>query len=165
VADALRPHCDDLVVAPGALDGAGWLKGARLAPDLMPAKASITGIHAAISAAHGNVVVVAWDMPFVPPSLVGELLGRLQGEAVAVIPFSNGRPEPLCAAYAPRAAVPIGDAIRSGTLRISEVLARLGTIVWMEDADLRELGDPERMFFNVNTPRDLARAEEMAAGP
>ena len=73
VAAALRPHCDHLLIAPGSLDAAGWIRGATIAPDLLPVKASITGIHAAISAAPGDIVAIAWDMPFVPAALVSAL--------------------------------------------------------------------------------------------
>jgi molybdenum cofactor guanylyltransferase len=162
VADALRPHCESLLVAPGSLDATGWIKGAAIAPDLLPVKASITGIHAAISAARGDVIAVAWDMPFVPAPLIAELRRRLVPSASAVIPFVNGRPEPLCAAYTARATDPIAEAVRAGTLRLSEVLARIPGIVWLGDADLRGFGDPEIMFFNVNTVADLDRAERIA---
>jgi molybdopterin-guanine dinucleotide biosynthesis protein A len=47
-------------------------------------------------------------------------------------------------------------------LKNSEVLKRLPTVSWLEEADVRRFGDPAVMFFNVNTPADLSRAEEIA---
>ena len=163
VADALRPHCNRLLIAPGSLDAKGWLPGAAIAPDLLPVKASITGIHAAIMAAGTDVVAVAWDMPFVPASLVGALAQAVgQSGIQAVVPVVNGKPEPLCAAYARSAAEPIADAVKAGILKNSDVLARLSNVVWLDESELRKYGDPAIMFFNVNTPADLARAEEIA---
>ena len=124
-------------------------------------KASITGIHAAIVAG-GDVVTVAWDMPFVPPDLVGELKRRMSGGVSAVIPIVKGKPEPLCAAYARSAAEPIAAAVQAGILKNSEVLAQLPGVLWLEEADVRRFGDPAVMFFNVNTAADLSRAEEIA---
>jgi molybdopterin-guanine dinucleotide biosynthesis protein A len=162
VATVLRPLCDSLLIAPGSLDATGWLRDAATAPDLLPVKASITGIHAALSAAGGDVVALAWDMPFVPAALVAELIGRLGSSVSAVVPVVAGRPEPLCAAYGGRAAGPIESAVKAGKLKNSDVLATLPNVAWLEEDDLRRFGVPEVMFFNVNTPADLARAEEIA---
>jgi molybdopterin-guanine dinucleotide biosynthesis protein A len=162
VAAALRPHCDRLLVAPGTLDATRWLPNAAVAPDVLPVRASIAGIHAAILAAPTNVVAIAWDMPFVPAALVGELIRRLGKGAWAVVPVVGGRPEPLCAAYAKRAGDSIAALVHAGSLKNSDVLARLPNVVWLEEADLRHFGDPTVMFFNVNTAADLARAEEIA---
>ena len=131
---------------------------------MLPVKASITGIHAAITAAAGDVVAVAWDMPFVSSSLVGELIRRLDKTVSAVVPVINGKPEPLCAAYSKGAAEPIGAAVKAGILKNSDVLARLPNVLWIDEPDLRQFGDPAVMFFNVNTPADLTKAEEIARG-
>jgi molybdenum cofactor guanylyltransferase len=152
------------VVAPGTLDATGWLRDASIAPDLLPVKASITGIHAAITAASGDVVAIAWDMPFVPVALIRELVrraGALAGWS-AVVPIVGGKPEPLCALYSKACAEPIAAAVKSGILKNGDVLARLPNVVWLEEVELRRFGDPSVMFFNVNTPADLAKAEEIA---
>jgi molybdopterin-guanine dinucleotide biosynthesis protein A len=125
-------------------------------------KASITGIHAAISAAAGDVVAIAWDMPFVPAALVDELARRLRKSVSAVVPIVDGKPEPLCAAYSAQAAAPIASLVTAGVLKNSDVLAQLPGVVWLEESDLRRVGEPKLMFFNVNTPADLTTAEEIA---
>jgi molybdopterin-guanine dinucleotide biosynthesis protein A len=162
VAASLGPHCQSILIAPGTLDAKGWLRDAAIAPDVLPVKASITGIHAALLAAAGDVVAVAWDMPFVSSALVSRLSQELAVGVSAVVPVVNGRPEPLCAAYSRSAAEPIAAAVRAGTLKAGDILAGLPRVVWMEEADLRRIGDPAVMFFNVNTPADLKRAEEIA---
>ena len=164
VASVLRSHCGRLLIAPGSLDATGWVRDAQVAPDVLPVKASITGIHAAIAAARGDVVAIAWDLPFVPASLVAELIRRLGKSVSAVVPIVGGKPEPLCAAYSNSCADRIADAVKAGVLKNSDVLARLPGVVWLEESDLRRFGDPAVMFFNVNTPADLDRAEEIAQG-
>jgi molybdopterin-guanine dinucleotide biosynthesis protein A len=162
VAAALRPHCDSLLIAPGTLDAKSWLQDAKLAPDLLSVKASITGIHAAISASATDIVAVAWDMPFVPAEMVGMLSRGLTAGVSAVVPVVRGKPEPLCAAYSQSAAEPIAAAVRAGILKVADVLNRLSNVAWIDETELRQLGDPAVMFFNVNTPADLDRAEELA---
>jgi molybdenum cofactor guanylyltransferase len=103
-----------LLVAPGSLDATGWLRDAAVAPDVLPIKASITGIHAAITASASDVVAVAWDMPFVSSALIGALIGHLSKNASAVVPIVDGKPEPLCAAYSKQSAESIDAAVKAG---------------------------------------------------
>lgn len=161
VAASLRGHTERLVIAPGNLDATGWVRGATIAPDVLPIKASITGLHAALAAAADDIVAIAWDMPFVPRELVGELI-RALGKSDAVVPIVDGRPEPLCAAYSRRALEPIAAAVKGGIMKNSDVLATLTNVVWLDEAALARFGEPEIMFFNVNTPTDLTKAEEIA---
>jgi molybdopterin-guanine dinucleotide biosynthesis protein A len=162
VANVLRIHCDRLLVAPGSRDAADWLPDAAIAPDLLPVKASITGIHAAITAARTDVIAIAWDMPFVPTEFVGELARQLVQGASAVVPVVGGRLQPLCAAYSQSAAPALSDAVQRGVLSNSEMLIGLRGVMWLEEKAIRAFGDPAVMFFNVNTGEDLNRAEEIA---
>ena len=43
---------------------------------------------------------------------------------------------------------------------LHEIVTELGA-VRINEPKLRRYGDPERIVFNVNTPADLARAEEL----
>ena len=140
------------------------MRDAGIAPDLLAVRASITGIHAAISASASDIVALAWDMPFVPPSLIAGMIARAGRSAnwSAVVPIVDGKPESLCAAYNKRAAGAIAEAVQRGILKNSDVLATLPNVIWLDEGDLTAFGDPAVMFFNVNTPSDLRRAEEIA---
>lgn len=162
IAAALSAHCDSLLVASGDLDANAWIPGARVAPDVLGTRASVTGIHAALAATDGGIIAIAWDMPFVPPALVGEMRRRLELGAVAVVPRTLDGPEPLCAAYAARARPAIEASIRGGRLKLIEILSTLPDVDWIEQDALDALGAPGIAFFNVNTPADLERAEEIA---
>jgi molybdopterin-guanine dinucleotide biosynthesis protein A len=164
VAASLKAHCQSLVIAPGSLDARGWLRDAGIAPDMLPVKASITGIHAALVGAGTDIVAIAWDMPFVPAALVGAMTQRARESTnwSAVVPIVNGRPEPLCAVYSKAAVQSIAEAVRAGLVKNSDVLAKLPGVIWLEEPELAPFGDPAVMFFNVNTPADLNRAEEIA---
>jgi molybdenum cofactor guanylyltransferase len=152
------------VIAPGTLDAKGWIRGAAIAPDLLPVKASITGLHAALSASATDIIAAAWDMPFISAELVRYLAQELRPSVSAVVPVIEDRPEPLCAAYSKSAAERMAEAVGSGLFKNSDVLARLPNVVWLDESDLRQFGDPAVMFFNVNTAADLNRAEEIARG-
>ena len=99
---------DDLLLIandPGAND---WLPGIRCASDVRPGVGSLGGIHAALVRAGGPVLVVAWDMPFVPAELLRDLRA-LGGDADVAAPESGSRRgvEPLCAYYGPGCVGPI----------------------------------------------------------
>ncbi len=146
------------VLIANAPDAASWRPGLTVVPDVLPDHGSLGGILTAVETV-GAALCVAWDMPFVPDELLAALASRL-ADADAVVPESNSRRglEPLCAAYGPacgpaiRAAIARGDARAVGFHRDVR-LARLA-----RDAVL-QYGDPAVLFFNVNTPDDLARAE------
>jgi molybdopterin-guanine dinucleotide biosynthesis protein A len=98
-------------------------------------------------------------MPFVTEDLVRRLAAGLEA-ADACLPVSGGRRgvEPLCAAYGPACRGPMEKCIAAGDLRAIgfHPLVRVATLPAREVA---ELGDPARLFFNVNTAQDLTQAE------
>lgn len=162
VAESLRPNVDQLMIAANDPAASGWLDDVRVARDVLPGRASAIGIHAALSAAGTNVIVVAWDMPFVPAGLVALLRESLVPGISAVIPRPGGRSQPLCAAYSSTALGPIEAAIRAGELRLTDIVESLPDAVSVEDSELRFFGDPDVVFLNVNTEADLERARVIA---
>ncbi len=143
-----------------APDAGLWRPGLRIEPDVVPDLGSLGGILTAVERA-GPVLCVAWDMPFVPAGLLTELADALEG-ADAALPESDSRRglEPLCAAYGPACAPAIRAAVARGERR---AVGFHGEIRLHRLARERVLqyGDPGVVFFNVNSPTDLARAETL----
>lgn len=123
------------------------------------------------AAEHGAdcIVTAAADTPFLPCDLVPQLLLATEGMAA-----------PLALATTPRS----GDALKSGggkrvnrhpTFGIWPVALRddlraalkggvRKVVIWTDQHEGREAlfpADPFDPFFNINTPEDLAQAEEM----
>ena len=163
VAAALREVCDEVLLVANDPAAVGWLPGMRVGADLVPNAGGLGGIHAALHHAQSDVLVVAWDMPFVP----WELLARLRelGDAADVaVPESGSRRgvEPLCAFYASTCLPAIEQSLASGDLRVVGFHAQV-RVARLPAVDVAAFGDPELLFMNVNTPDDLARAEAHAA--
>ena len=162
VADALAESTDGLLLIANDPEADAWLPGVRCARDLRPDEGSLGGLHAALAHAGTAVLVVAWDMPFVPASLLTELRSLGAGHDAAV-PESGSRRglEPLCAFYGPACLEAIERRLDAGDRRV---------IAFYEDISLARLpaervarhGDPELLFLNVNSPDDLAFAERHA---
>jgi molybdopterin-guanine dinucleotide biosynthesis protein A len=146
------------VLIANAPEASEWRPDLPVYRDAVPGHGALSGILTAVEAV-GPALCVAWDMPFVPAALLAELAALLEG-ADAALPESDSRRglEPLCAAYgtacgpAIRAAIARGD-VRAIGFHAAVRLARLAR------ADVLQYGDPGVVFFNVNSPDDLARAE------
>ena len=147
-----------LVVA-NAPDGPTWRPDLRTIPDVRRDCGSVGGIYTAIVSGAGPVLCVAWDMPFVTTELLGALVDGSAGWD-AFLPESDGRRglEPLCAVYGPACGPAIERQLERGDLRAIgfHAAVKVGTLPLER---VRALGDPDELFFNVNTPEDLQRAE------
>ncbi len=140
--------------------------GLPLHTDLHPGRGALGGLFTALSAASQQLVaVVACDMPFVSADLLvyqRDLL--IAGLHDAVIPLSPGGVEPFHAIYSRSACLPaIEESILADRWRVNS---------WFDKVDIRFLSpaevesrDPHRLAFrNVNTPEELAEAEQFAEG-
>lgn len=149
-----------LLVA-NAPEGPTWRPDLCTIPDVRPDCGSLGGIYTAVVAGAGPVVCLAWDMPFVTAELLWALVAGSAGHD-AFLPESDGRRgvEPLCAVYGPACGPAIERQLERGDLRAvgfhPEV--EVGTLPLER---VRAFGDPAMLFFNVNRPEDLVRAEEL----
>jgi molybdopterin-guanine dinucleotide biosynthesis protein A len=165
VAGALTAVTDDLLLIANDDTSDAWLPGVRRCADVRRGLGSLGGIHAALVHAGGPVLIVAWDMPFVPSGLLAALRAAGTSADVAV-PESGSRRglEPLCAYYGQACRPAIERRLDADDRRVigffDDVrVARLGPDV------VARHGDPAMIFMNVNTPDDLGRAEAYAATP
>lgn len=164
VADALAPTVDGLLLIANDAASGSWLPGIERAADLRPGSGSLGGIHAALAHAGTAVIVVAWDMPFVPTSLLMELR-RAGGGADAAVPESDSSRrglEPLCAYYGPPCLPAIERRLDAGDRRVVAFYDDI-RLARVPAAEVSRHGDPALLFLNVNTPDDLALAEQHAS--
>jgi len=165
VADALRAVCDDLLLVANHADASTWLPDVQVARDLRPGLGALGGLHAALTHARGAALVVAWDMPFVPGSLLDVLLEALRDAAHddvdAVVPLGADGPEPLCALYT-RPCLRAAEQLLDTGERRARALAESVRTRWLDADEVARHGDPNVLFLNVNTPEDLATAEALS---
>ncbi|MDB4878004.1 MAG: Molybdopterin-guanine dinucleotide biosynthesis protein [Gemmatimonadetes bacterium] len=159
MAAALAGETDGLLLIGNSPDAASWLPHVLTVADVRPERGSLVGIHTALTQARATVFVVAWDMPFVSRELVRLIRDRAAGVEFATVPCGMDGPEPFCAIYTPACLPHVEAAIDAGDLRMSNLLARLPRVTYVPEADVSRVGDPDRLFFNVNDASDLAAAE------
>lgn len=162
VASALRLVTDDLLVIANADGAESWLPGVRTERDVRIGAGALGGLHAALSHAGQDILLVAWDMPFVSAALLGEMRRIGEVESLdAVLPESDASRrgvEPLCAWYSSRCLPAIEATLDAGDLRVIGFHEQV-RLQRLSLQRVTEFGDPLRLFANVNTPDDLVRAE------
>jgi molybdopterin-guanine dinucleotide biosynthesis protein A len=138
-----------------------WRPDLRVVPDVRSGLGSLGGIYTAVVEAPAPVVCVAWDMPFVSEALVRRLADGLLTHD-ACLPEHGGRRgvEPLCAAYGPACVEAIATSLDQGDLRAVAFHERIRVGI-LPLSEIGRLGDPELLFFNVNTADDLALTDGM----
>lgn len=134
--------------------------GLPVVRDIHEGLGALGGLHAALAACGAPwAAVVPCDLPFV----TGELFARLaslRGDGVdAVAPVQeDGRPQPLCALYAPARCLEAAERlIREGERRPRTLLRTVRTR-WVNFEELSDLDGAQHFFDNVNTPTDLEGA-------
>ena len=152
VLEALRAVTDDVVVAGGSEDVARSL-GARMVADDGTGTGPLGGIAGALAATGRDVLVVAWDMPWVTAAALRPLLASPEDGTGAAWRVGDGI-EPLCALYRQRALAPLRAMLSAGERRGRAVAESLGLTVL--DASALDA----RTFASINTPGDLAAAED-----
>lgn len=159
VSAALSSRCEEVIL----VGGGPAPPGVRAIGDDRPGQGPLAGMEAGLAAArHPLVFVAAGDMPFLRPELVDHLLAVVQDRgALAAVPDDGRGTHPLCAAYS-RAVLPhLRSALDGGVRAAREFLRALDGVVYVPEAELRSLGDPNLLLMNVNSPDDLARARAL----
>ncbi|MFB3070272.1 MAG: molybdenum cofactor guanylyltransferase [Gemmatimonadales bacterium] len=149
-----------LLVA-NADDAHEWIEGAVVAKDVIPNCGTLGGIYSAVAHSQHPVLITAWDMPFVNLELLKAVIAGASAFDV-FLPESNGPLgfEPLCGVYSPACAEPIKAALDDEDFRSTSFHEHV-RVSTLPLSDVRTFGDPDMLFFNVNSPSDVAKAEQL----
>jgi molybdopterin-guanine dinucleotide biosynthesis protein A len=157
---------DDLLIVGGDAGASAFAREqgmratARCIADIVPGCGPLGGLHAALTAARGDtLLVVACDMPYLTAPFAAYLLS-LAGDADAVVPQSERGYHPLCAVYTRACLESAAAMLADRQLKMRELVDRVRTRV-VPVEDLRQFGDPDRLLANVNTPADYAGLEAL----
>ena len=135
----------------------------NIVTDLFPVRSSMTGIHAGLFYA-GNpyAFIAASDSPFIKKEVVETILNNIESRVDVVVPETSEGLEPLCALYSKECLNPIKQQLEKETFKIDLFFQKV-RVKKIPEKMLREQ-DPDLIsFININTPADLARAEEIEA--
>jgi len=131
--------------------------------DLIPGCGPLGGVHAALSVARGErVIVVACDMPYVSAPFLAYLAGLAgeAGEFAAVVPQTERGYHPLCAVYTHAVIAPIERRLAAGHFTMMDLLTDVRLRVVAAE-EIARFGDPHRLLANVNTPAEHESLEAL----
>jgi molybdopterin-guanine dinucleotide biosynthesis protein A len=155
-AEALRPIVVEVIVVADVAERFN-LSNCRVVGDHCPGTGPVGGIVTALKVlGEGTHVVVACDMPFLQTDLLQMLLEFATEDYDAIVPWIDGRPEPLCAVYRHTCAAPFLQFLASGQRAANRALETV-RVKRAEEGELRK-ADPHLISFtNLNTPEDAGR--------
>jgi len=132
---------------------------APVVEDLFPGCGPLGGIHAALRASSAELnLILAVDMPFVPPALLPFLITRARSSAAIVtVARAGGGWQPLCGVYRREFADVAEKALRDGHCKIDALFDDARTLAIGED-ELEAAGFSAGVFRNLNTKEELEAA-------
>ncbi len=135
----------------------------EVVPDKIPDFGPSGGIYTALLE-WGDVVVIAGDMPFVRKEVVRLLWNEGKTGYDAVIPaWSDGKKEPLLAYYSSNALEAFERAIELKERKIMKAVEKMSKVKFLNMNIIKNFDKNLVSFFNVNTPGDLRRADELCS--
>ena len=111
----------------------------------------LVGVIAALEHCRAPIVVLACDMPLLPPAMIGFLASLSAPFAMPIEP----QPQPLAARYAPATLERLRSALEQREPLVEAALTLSGTLLHADE--LRRFGDPRWMFANANDRDELKR--------
>jgi molybdenum cofactor guanylyltransferase len=150
----LRPQVDALALNSNAPAENFAAYGLPVIADRLPGYLGpLAGIHAGLAQyPQAHVLTVAVDLPLLPPDLVTRLRAAASTKSCSYA--SDGERHALALWWRPGMAASVEEYLQRGGRSLKDYLAVHGQPVRFDQP--RDRG----LFFNINTPDDLARAEQ-----
>lgn len=136
--------------------------GCKVTGDIIPGRGPLGGIHAGLTASPYRLnFVTACDMPFIKGPLAAHMVART-GDADALVPRIDDKWQPLFAVYSRDCLQAIEDCLDRDRCKVTAFYPAV-RVNYIEEDVVRKFSAPDRLFFNINTPDELARARVIAA--
>jgi molybdopterin-guanine dinucleotide biosynthesis protein A len=128
--------------------------------DIVPDIGPIGGILSCLEHSSSDInIFISCDSPFIKPGLYDYLIQSIGSNLAAVPWFGDQRYEPLCAVYRKSILSPLKSFIESGNFKLPQFFETV-EINKITMTGTEPFHHPY-LFFNVNTPKKLARAQEL----
>ena len=140
------------------------VSGVTTIADIMPGRGPLGGIHASlIKSQYHNNFIIACDMPFIDIRLAVYMVSLAEAGHDAVVPRLGKYYQPLFSVYSKNCIPAIEKSLKQGRNQIISFYYAVKTRFVSLD-EIKKIGEPDTIFFNVNTPGDLDTAKKMALG-
>ncbi len=130
--------------------------GYPVVKDIFEEQTPLIGIYTGlISSSTFENFVISCDMPFFNPDLVMFMYNQIKGYDACICQH-NGRLEPLYAIYTKDCLPSIKSTIQNRSYAVQSFFNQI-KIRWILEEEIRNFGEPEKLFFNLNTIEDFQK--------
>ncbi|MEM3565747.1 MAG: molybdenum cofactor guanylyltransferase [Candidatus Bathyarchaeia archaeon] len=138
----------------------------KVAVDQCELQSPLIGALTGFKEARGEyALLLPCDTPLVSREILALILELCMGKNAVIPRWPNGYIEPLHAAYRVKPALEAAETIlKEGKWDLRSMVARLRNIRYVSTLIFQQFDPQLKMFFNVNTPLDLKRAESLLKG-
>jgi len=139
-----------------------FLTIARTIEDVFPDRGPLGGIHAALRCTATELnLVLAVDLPFVEAGFLTYMIAQAsQVSALVTVPDAGKGLQPLCAVYRRDFREVAERALEKKKNKIDRLFADVETRV-IAEPEITRMGFSVKMFQNLNTPEEFAKAEQL----
>lgn len=135
----------------------------KIVVDIYEMRSPLVGALTGFSEAHSEyALLLPCDTPFVSKEILTLLLELCMNRNAVIPRWPNGYIEPLQAAYHVKPALEAAEKVlNDGRLDMRAMVEKLQGIRYVSTLVLQQFDPGLRTFFNINTPLDLKKAEQM----
>ena len=168
---------ETIIVTKKPLEYATW--DTLIVSDIFSAHSPLAGLHAGLTYTQTPYIfIIACDTPFIKTSLINAILEEIDTKSDIIVPETEKGLQPLCAVYSKQCLPVTEKLLRQAETTTRNVADSLKKRVLNQELKILNLYDEVRVkripegyllnsdpallsFFNVNTPEDFVRAEQM----
>ena len=148
-----------IIVTNDPVDFSKW--DAMIVSDIDPSRCALAGVHAGIYyASYDKIFISACDTPFIRKDIIEYILSFADNKHDVIIPETEGGLEALLSVYSKRCLPMIEKNLKAGVYMIKKFYSKK-KVKKVPLEKLRELDPLMESFFNVNTPEDFEKANNM----
>ncbi len=137
----------------------------RIVTDLVPDCAAVGGLYTGLyHSRYPRVFVVACDMPFINPAVIGLFLQKIDATDIVVAQLVTGL-QPLHGLYSKQCLPILKEMIDARDLRLQNIADKPGlTVHRVPETEIKCLDPQLFSFLNLNSPADLELANKISPG-
>jgi len=138
-------------------------KKAKIVVDKTKSQSPLVGAMTGFGSVQGTYsLLLPCDTPLISVKIIQFLLDICTNRNAIIPRWPSGYIEPLQAVYHTRSALTAGEkALKQGKLDLRSMIACLRGVRYVSTVVLRQMDTKLLTFFNINTPKDLKRAESL----
>ncbi|PNR97484.1 hypothetical protein X928_09550 [Petrotoga miotherma DSM 10691] len=135
-----------------------FLQGVFFCEDIIPNKGPLGGLLTGLICSDSEYnFLTACDMPFLTREFF-EFVKLQKKDYDLLVPAYNSYLEPLAAVYSKKCLPFISDSLKRNQLKLKSFFPQVNVRI-IKETVIREIGEPEKLFFNINYKEDVEKIE------